>query len=137
MVGQSIATLFDQHASMVIGLCRLLLRDHHEAEDAAQQTFVSAYRSMLRGSEPRDPAPWLAAIARNECRARIRKRMRAPIAIDGEIEAQLADPEDLVEVADRRAELAEITVAMADLPTRQREAVALRDFLGLRDSGLA
>jgi RNA polymerase sigma-70 factor (ECF subfamily) len=131
VVAQSISTLFDQHASMVLGLCRLLLRDHHEAEDAAQQTFVSAYRSMLRGSDPRDPAPWLAAIARNECRARIRKRMRAPIAIDGEIEAQLADPEDLVEVADRRAELAEITTAMADLPTRQREAVALRDFLGL------
>ena len=38
---------------MVLGLCRLLLRDHHEAEDAAQQTFVSAYRSLLRGTEPR------------------------------------------------------------------------------------
>lgn len=116
---------------MVLGLCRLLLRDHHEAEDAAQQTFVSAYRSLLRGNEPRDDASWLAAIARNECRARIRKRMRAPIAIDGEIVAQVADPSDITETADRRRELAEITVALADLPIRQREAIALRDFLGL------
>jgi RNA polymerase sigma factor (sigma-70 family) len=130
-VAGHVAQLFDQHASMVLGLCRLLLRDHHEAEDAAQQTFVSAYRSMLRGSEPREPAPWLAAIARNECRARMRKRMRAPVALDGELESQLTDPSDLVEIADRRTELAEITVAMADLPIRQREAVALRDFLGL------
>ena len=42
---------------MVLGLCRLLLRDHHEAEDAAQQTFVSAYRALLRGTEPREPGP--------------------------------------------------------------------------------
>lgn len=116
---------------MVLGLCRLLLRDHHEAEDAAQQTFVSAYRSLLRGNEPREDASWLAAIARNECRARIRKRMRAPIAVDGEIIAQVADPSDIAETADRRRELAEITVALADLPIRQREAIALRDFLGL------
>ena len=116
---------------MVLGLCRLLLRDHHEAEDAAQQTFVSAYRSLLRGNEPRDAEPWLAAIARNECRARIRKRMRAPLTLDGDLETQLADPADITDIADRRSELAEITVAMADLPIRQREAVALRDFLGL------
>jgi RNA polymerase sigma-70 factor (ECF subfamily) len=131
-VAARLAALFDQHASMVLGLCRLLLRDHHEAEDAAQQTFVSAYRSMLRGSEPRDAAPWLAAIARNECRARIRQRMRSPMAIEGEVEELLADrSDDLADEADRRAELAALTAAIAELPARQREAVALRDFLGL------
>lgn len=126
-----LAALFDQHASMVLGLCRLLLRDHHEAEDAAQQTFVSAYRSLLRGSGPRDAAPWLAAIARNECRARIRKRMRAPLVLEYELEEQLAGPADIVDEAERRAELATLTAAIAELPSRQREAVALRDFLGL------
>jgi RNA polymerase sigma-70 factor (ECF subfamily) len=130
-VAGRLASLFDEHASMVLGLCRLLLRDHHEAEDAAQQTFVSAYRSLLRGNEPRDAAPWLAAIARNECRARIRKRMRAPLALENELEEQLADPTDIAEESERRAELAALTAAIAELPSRQREAVALRDFLGL------
>ena len=126
-----VAALFDKHASMVLGLCRILLRDHHEAEDAAQQVFVSAYRSLLRGVEPRDPGPWLAAIARNECRARIRKRIRTPLALDGELEEQLSDPSDLADLADRRVEFAAVTAAIAELPSRQREAVALRDFLGL------
>ncbi len=126
-----VAALFDQHASMVLGLCRLLLRDHHEAEDAAQQTFVSAYRSLLRGTEPREDGAWLAAIARNECRARIRTRLAAPVALDGELTDRLADPADVADVAARRAELAEITRTLAGLPLRQREAVALRDFLGL------
>jgi RNA polymerase sigma-70 factor (ECF subfamily) len=117
---------------MVLGLCRLLLRDHHEAEDAAQQTFVSAYRALLRGTEPREPGPWLAAIARNECRARLRKRMRAPATLDGELELEISDnSDDLAELADRRAELRELAVEIAKLPIRQREAIALRDFLGL------
>jgi RNA polymerase sigma-70 factor (ECF subfamily) len=127
-----VAALFDEHASMVLGLCRLLLRDHHEAEDAAQQTFVSAYRALLRGTEPREPGPWLAAIARNECRARMRKRMRAPVALDGDLELELSDSsDDLAELADRRAELSQLAVEIAKLPSRQREAIALRDFLGL------
>jgi RNA polymerase sigma factor (sigma-70 family) len=131
-VGGRVAALFDEHAAMVLGLCRLLLRDHHEAEDAAQQTFVSAYRALLRGTEPREPGPWLAAIARNECRARLRKRMRAPVALDGDIELELSDTsDDLAELADRRAELGQLAVEIAKLPSRQREAIALRDFLGL------
>jgi len=116
---------------MVLGLCRLLLRDHHEAEDAAQQTFVSAYRSLLRGTEPREPGPWLAAIARNECRARLRRRAKAPLALDGEVELELADTSDLAELADQRAELSQLASEIAKLPSRQREALALRDFLGL------
>jgi Sigma-70 region 2 len=60
----------------VLGLCQLILRDPVEAEDAAQQVFLSAHHAILRGSPPRDHAAWMAAIARNECRARIRARVR-------------------------------------------------------------
>src|SRR5205823_6250648 len=74
-------TLYSRHARMVSALCRLLLREQTEAEDAAQQTFLSAYRALLRGVEPREPAAWLATIARNECRARIRGRMRSPLTV--------------------------------------------------------
>jgi DNA-directed RNA polymerase specialized sigma24 family protein len=55
---------------MVLGLSRLLLRDPVEAEDAAQQVFLSAHEAVLRGSVPRDSAAWIAAITRNECRTR-------------------------------------------------------------------
>lgn len=127
--GARLSSLFDEHASMVFGLCRLLLRDHHEAEDASQQTFVSAYRALLRGNEPREAGPWLAAIARNECRARLRTRSRAAIPFEDGIE--FSDGTDLAEVVDRRAEFDLLTTEIAKLPSRQREAIALRDFLGL------
>jgi DNA-directed RNA polymerase specialized sigma24 family protein len=58
---------------MVYAVCRLNLRDRHDAEDATQQTFLSAYRSLLGGREPNDPPAWLATIARNEC-SRLRRQ---------------------------------------------------------------
>ena len=122
------ASLFEKHGRLVLGLCRFLLRDSHEADDAAQQTFLSAYRSLLAGTDPRDPASWLAEIARNECRARIVKRMREPLPITDEVESTFPDPAD---TAGERELLDELKAAIAQLPDRQREAVILRDFYGL------
>ena len=41
---------------MVFAICRYHLRDPEAAEDATQETFLSAHRSLLGGTEPRDPA---------------------------------------------------------------------------------
>src|ERR671919_2982474 len=66
--GVRVGALFDEFAPMVLAVCRYQLRDGQAAEDAAQETFLSAHRSLLGGAQPRDPAAWLATIARNECR---------------------------------------------------------------------
>ena len=95
--------LYAAHYRMVFGLCRALLRNTPEAEDAAQQVFLSAHRSLLNGAEPREPAAWLATIARNECWARIRGRMREPLAVDAADAVGGVDP---VYEAIRRADLA-------------------------------
>jgi RNA polymerase sigma factor (sigma-70 family) len=100
-----------------------------EAEDAAQQTFLSAHRELVNGSEPRESAAWLATIARNECWARIRSRMREPLpSADVDQEQSLSDP---VAEAIRRADLAALWQAIRELPPQQREALLLREFGGL------
>jgi RNA polymerase sigma factor (sigma-70 family) len=119
---------------MVFGLCRALLRDTVEAEDAAQQVFLSAHRSLLNGAEPREPAAWLATIARNECWARIRSRMREPLAADAAAAVGGVDP---VAEAIRRADLAALWRAIRSLPRQQRDALLLREFGGLRYDELA
>ena len=55
--------------------------------------------------------------------------MRSPVALEAEVGEQFADPGDVIDQAEQRAELAALTSAIADLPPRQREAIALRDFL--------
>ena len=49
-VGARTRALFERHGRMVLGLCRVLLRDPFEAEDAAQQTFVNAHRALVGGA---------------------------------------------------------------------------------------
>jgi RNA polymerase sigma factor (sigma-70 family) len=112
---------------MVLGLCRLLLRDPVEAEDAAQQVFLSAHASVVRGSLPRDAPRWLAAIARNECRARIHARMRQPLALS-ELPSDLPDP---LAAAIRSTDLDAIWAAISTLPRHQRRALVLRELGGL------
>ena len=127
--------LFARHGRMVAGLCRLLVRDAAEAEDAAQQTFLSAHRALLNGSVPREPAPWLATIARNECRARARARMREPLLLGDTEPATTAS--DALSEAIRRADLAALWRAINTLPLPQRDALLLREFGGLSYEELA
>lgn len=120
---------------MVEGLCRGLLRDRAEAEDAAQQTFLSAHRALLNGSEPREPAAWLAAIARNECLARVRKRMREPLP--AELDGAAASAGDPLSAVIERADLDAVWRAVSELPKQQRKALLLREFGGLGYDELA
>jgi RNA polymerase sigma-70 factor (ECF subfamily) len=120
---------------VVLGLCHALLRNHSEAEDAAQQTFLSAHRALANGSDPREAAAWLATIARNECWSRIRSGMRQPLpSADLDNEASGSDP---VAEAIRRADLAALWRAVSELPVQQREALLLREFAGLSYEELA
>ena len=124
-----VARLFERHVRMVYGVCRTMLRDAHEAEDATQQTFLSAHRALVGGARVRDEGAWLATIARNECRTRIAAGMRRPLSLGDDDLALIADPADELE---RRSHAEALRSAFADLPERQREAVVLRDLYGLR-----
>jgi RNA polymerase sigma factor (sigma-70 family) len=131
VAGVRVHTLFEQHSRMVYGLCRALLRNPHDAEDATQATYVSAYTALLGGTSPREPAAWLATIARNECAGRARARMREPLPL---LDAEIADAQGPEAELERKARVTELQEAIADLPEKQREAVVLRDLYGLHYS---
>lgn len=114
---------------MVYGLCRTLLNDPTDAEDATQQVFLSAYRSLLTGTTIEKPSAWLGTIARNECQARYAARARNPVALHDA--ATLVSP-GADEQAAGRADAAELYSELAALPENQRAAVVLRDIYGFR-----
>lgn len=119
---------------MVYGLCRLLLRDPTEAEDAAQQTFLSAHRALISGVVPRDEGAWLATIARNECRGRLRSLGDAPLPLLETVQARGEGPDDL---AARAEQVTALKAALLELPEKQRDVVLLRDVLGFRATEIA
>ena len=59
--------------------------DPDVAEDVLQTAFVHAYRALLRGDPPREPRPWLYAIARNANRGRFRHRRVLQTELDEDL----------------------------------------------------
>lgn len=127
--GARLGELYAENARMVYGLCRMLLNDPTDAEDATQQVFLSAYRSLLKGTEVEKPSAWLGTIARNECKARYAVRSRDEVSLDAA--PTLVSP-GADEQASGRAETAALYGEVAALPESQRAAVVLRDIYGLR-----
>jgi RNA polymerase sigma-70 factor (ECF subfamily) len=125
-----IGKLYEQHYRMIRALCQLLLKDPADAEDAAQQTFLSAFGSMIDGTVPRSPAPWLATIARRECWTRSAQRRRRPLTLD-ETNAPVSAADNPLEDAIRNADLAALWNAINSLPRQQRSAFLMREFSGL------
>src|SRR5690349_23055435 len=120
--------LYREHGAAVASFCGSLLRDRAEAEDAAQQVFLSAHRALLNGTVPREPLAWLLTVARNECYARFRQRAVAPVPAGEVPDGATADAS--VPVL-RAGELASVWDEVGQLPPAQRDAFLLREIRGL------
>jgi RNA polymerase sigma factor (sigma-70 family) len=126
--------LYREHGAAVAALCRSLLRDRGEAEDATQQVFLSAHRALLNGTVPREPLAWLLAVARNECYGRFRQRATTPVPAG---EAPDGATADASVHALRAGELASMWDEVGQMPRAQREAFLLREIRGLSYGQLA
>lgn len=67
-------SLFETHWSYVVSICRRQLRDRHEAEDAAQETFMKLLRR--EGPWPDNVRAWLATAARTTSIDHIRRQAK-------------------------------------------------------------
>ena len=67
-----IAMAYDRYAAALYGYSHWILHDSAAAAGALKDTFVIAAATLSNLSEPSKLRPWLFALARNECRRRIR-----------------------------------------------------------------
>ena len=68
------AALVQRHGPMVLGVCRRILRDPHDADDAFQATFLVLARKDGALAEPQKLANWLYGVA---CRTAARAKAEA------------------------------------------------------------
>jgi RNA polymerase sigma-70 factor (ECF subfamily) len=71
-----------RHQGAVRAFLHVRLSRKHEAEDLAQETFVTAWRRLKDFDPARPFAPWLRGIAENHLRNHLRKFRAEPIGGD-------------------------------------------------------
>ena len=119
----------------VFGLTHLILRDRGAAEDAAQETFVRAWRhagayDSSRGSV----AAWLLKIARNVSLNMLPARRPDPVDPQVLLALELSDPDVVRDHGEWVAEVEPLRDALRRLPDEQRRAVVLAAFYGFTAS---
>ena len=140
-------TLVLAHQDRLYSIALRVMGDPRDAEEAAQDAFVRAYRALAGYGPDRIRElrlrPWLATIVLNLCRSRRSRGAAARSAVS--LEAGLpAAAEPRTEpsagpaaVVDRHAERALWADLLLALPPVQRDAVVLRHVDGLSYPDLA
>ena len=124
-----------------------MVKNETEAEDAAQETVISAYRHLASFRGDAKFSTWLTTIAINEGRKRLRKAKRAAEeSIEEQAEghegdftpAPLTDWREIPLEALERKELRQaLRSAVAELPDIYRQVFILRDVEELNIEGTA
>ena len=127
------------HQAAAFRTAYLITGDASEAEDAAQEAFVKAYRALGRFESGAPFRPWLLAVVANEAKNRRKAAVRrSGLAFRAGMEESLGNgspsPEAAVVAAERRAELLH---ALDGLREEYRLVIALRYFLGLSEAETA
>ena len=110
-----------------------------DAEDAAQDGFVKAWRALGRFREGAPFLPWLLQIVANEARNRRRSAgRRAHLALRAATEQPSGDAAPSPEASLLSAEMRDaLLAAVNELPEDQRMVIALRFFVGLSEHEVA
>jgi RNA polymerase sigma-70 factor (ECF subfamily) len=132
--------LMRRHNRRLYRVARSMLRDSAEAEDALQEAYLAAYRSLPGFRGEASLATWLSRVVVNECTGRLRRKARRdniiPILSAHELpqqeeEQSMPDPlargDDTPEDAAARSELAALLERRIDaLPDGFRAVFVLR-----------
>ncbi|HEX3489671.1 MAG TPA: sigma-70 family RNA polymerase sigma factor [Streptosporangiaceae bacterium] len=130
---QLISELHRAHALALIRVATLLLGDQASAEDVVQDAFLGLYRRLPGLRDSSKALPYLRTAVVNGCRSVLRARRRAfgrPVTH----EPTVWSAESAAIVGEDRRE---VLAAVARLPRRSREVLALRYYLGLTDPEIA
>lgn len=124
---------YAEHHRFVWGLSYRMMGVGAEADEIAQETFLRGLTHAPSGETPL--RPWLARVAVNLCRDRLRRRRRAPYAgpwLPGPVDDAVLAVKDATPGAEARLGLAESATlaclrALEALRPSQRAVLLLRD----------
>jgi RNA polymerase sigma-70 factor (ECF subfamily) len=127
--------LAERHRPEILAYLTRLLGDAHDAEDACQETLLRAFRAFDRLAPHSNPRAWLYKIATNTAfNALKRQKRHAAHTVDMDPDTLSSDSAASIE---ERQQLRAVVTAVNALPPKQRAALMMRQFQGLRYEEIA
>ncbi|MCB0217093.1 MAG: sigma-70 family RNA polymerase sigma factor [Caldilineae bacterium] len=125
---QAFGHLVEAYQRPVFSLAYRMLGSAGDAEDAAQEAFLKAYRALASYDPARPFSTWVLSITAHHCIDRLRRRRMQEISLDGlpawrAIPANVPDPEQSAERSDRADRVERL---LTSLPDTDRLVVVLR-----------
>lgn len=115
-----------RHAARVLALARRMLDDQAQAEDMVQEVFVRLWQHAAQWQAGRAQlATWLHRVTVNRCLNHLQRVRSRTVALDDEALAATAAPDSVEDDASAAERQRLVRAAVAQLPARQRAAVAL------------
>ena len=138
-VEQDFEAIVEKYSDFVYNLTYRILGNHADAEDAAQDAFLAAYRNFHRFRGDSSVSTWLYRIATNAALMKLRKdRQRRMIPHVDYEDVQLVRPSEGPEKLALNAELRErLEQGLDSLPANLKTAVVLRDVQDLSNEEAA
>ena len=135
------ANIAEENAGFVYNVAYRMMGNPHDAEEVAQDAFVSAFKARNRFRGESQATTWLYRITVNAALMRLRRdkrRREMTVSEDARPDAPSSDLAELPGPAALNSELGEkLAAAVDDLPDDLRTAVVLRDIQGLSNSEAA
>lgn len=142
---EAFAPLVEEHQRMVYNLALRMLRNPQNAQDAAQDAFLRAFRSLSKFRGESSFSVWLYRLTSNICLDALRKSKRAGKVVslypDDDDEGRMLDLPDTAPLPEESAERQEniecVRAAMKSLSPEHREILMLREVDGLNYAEIA
>ena len=127
---EKFSLIYKEHAQSIVRLCYLYLKDESLAQDAAQDTFVKAYRKLGTFKENSNLTTWLTSIAINTCKSIMRnKSYKNTVSLNDAIMVPYETP-------DKETQLS-VSEAVKNLPDNLRIVAILKYYRGHKTQEIA
>ncbi len=135
---EAFANLVETYQRPVYNLCYRMLYNASDAEDAAQETFLRAYKSIKRYDENRSFVTWLLAIAAHYCIDQIRKQKMKIVSMEELPSLNMSDGQPNPELSvSRKEEQEQVRALLENLNPTDRAAVVMYYWYDLSYSEVA
>lgn len=132
---EAFGQLIDRHASRIINLAYRMVGDRAEAEDLAQEAFLSAFKSLSTFRADSKFSTWLYRIATNKCKDWLRVKRpgmeQQDVDIDETLDIHVADKETPERLLSQQQVAQELEQAIHRLPPLYREAFVMKHVEGM------